>query len=158
MAIQAYAPTPTSHNIPWLCEHFCAPVIHPVTGASITQYKKLKDDPATGPLWTKAFGKEFRNLTQGDSLINTAGTDAMFVLTHEQILAIPKDRVVTYARIVVDYRPQKADPNRVRITAGGNLIKYPGELSTRSSEITTSKLIWNSVISTENAKYLTINI
>ena len=33
----------------------------------------------------------------------------------EGIKNIPKDRVVTYARIVVDYRPQKADPTRVRI-------------------------------------------
>jgi hypothetical protein len=106
----------------------------------------------------KAFGKEFGNLTQGDKHTNTASTDAMFILTHEQIRDIPKDRVVTYAHIVVDYQPQKADPNRVRITADGNLIKYPGELSTRSSEITTSKLIWNSVVSTDNAKYMTIDI
>ena len=28
-------------------EHFCAPVVHPVTGETITQYRKLKDDPAT---------------------------------------------------------------------------------------------------------------
>ena len=38
-------------------------------------------------------------------------------------------RVVTYARIVVDYRPQKADPNRVSITGRRNLIQYPGELT-----------------------------
>jgi hypothetical protein len=25
---------------------------------------------------------------------------------------------------VVDYRPQKEDPYRIRITAGGNLINY----------------------------------
>ena len=37
----------------------------------------------------------------------------------DEIKNIPKDRVVTYARIVVDYREQKKDPNRVRITAGG---------------------------------------
>ena len=85
---------PTNHSIP---EQFCAPVTHPVTGASITQYKKLKDDPATGPLWMAAFGKEFSNLTQGDKLTNTPGTNAMFILTHEQIMHIPKDRVVTYA-------------------------------------------------------------
>ena len=41
----------------------------------------------------------------------------MRFLDLEGIKNIPKDRVVTYARIVVDYRPQKKDPNRVRITA-----------------------------------------
>ena len=40
----------------------------------------------------------------------------------------------TYARIVVDFRPQKEDPNRVKITAGGNLIQYAGELTARTAD------------------------
>ena len=71
-----------------------------------------------------------------------------------EIKDIPKDRVVTYARIVVDYRPQKIDPNRVRVTAGGNLISYPFELTTRTADLTTSKLLWNSTISTKGARYM----
>ena len=55
----------------------------------------------------------------------TERTDTMRCLDFEGIKNIPKDRVVTYARIMVDYRPLKADPNRVRITAGGNLLQYP---------------------------------
>jgi hypothetical protein len=39
----------------------------------------------------------------------------------------------TYARIMVDYRPQKEDPNRIRITVGGNLITYKGDVSTRTT-------------------------
>ena len=54
-------------------------------------------------------------------------------MTIEEIKKIPGDRTVTYARIVIDYRPQKNDPNRVRITVGGNLIDYPGELTTRTA-------------------------
>ena len=72
----------------------------------------------------------------------------------DKIKTIPKDQVVTYARIVVDYRPQKKDPNRVRITAGGNLINYPFELTTRTADITTSKIMWNSTISTRGARYM----
>ena len=60
---------------------------------------------------------------------------------------------MTYARIVVDFRPQKTDPNRVRIIVGGNLIDYPYELTTRTADLTTSKVMWNSVISTPGAKY-----
>ena len=63
-----------------------------------------------------------------------------------------------YANIVVDYRPQKEDPNRVRITAGGNLIDYPGKLTTLTANLTTSKVLWNSVLSTENGKYMCIDI
>ena len=64
----------------------------------------------------------------------------------------------TYARIVVDFRPQKEDPNRVRITAGGNLIQCPGELTTRTADLTTTKIVWNSVISTEGAIYACLDV
>jgi hypothetical protein len=72
-------------------------------------------------------------------------------MSHKEIKKIPQDRTVTYARIVVDYRPQKDDPNRVRITVGGNLINYPGELTTRTANLTTAKILWNSIISTPSA-------
>ena len=36
---------------------------------------------------------------------------------------------------------------------GGNLIDYPYELTTRTADLTTTKLMWNSVISTPGAKY-----
>ena len=96
-------------------------------------------------------------LAQGDNKTGEKGTNSIFVLNHEAIANIPKDRVVTYARIVVDFRPQKKDPNRVRMTAGGNLIKYPGELTTRTADLTTSKVIWNSVLSTKDAKFMGID-
>ena len=80
------------------------------------------------------------------------------ILFPDQVLLIPNDCVVTYANIVVDYRPQKEDPNRVRIMAGGNLIIYPGELTTRTADITTPKIPWNSVLSTKNAKYMCLDI
>ena len=44
----------------------------------------------------------------------------------DEINNILNDRTVTYTRIVVDYRPQKSDPNQVRITAG-DLIFYLDE-------------------------------
>ena len=74
-------------------------------------------------------------------------------MTHEEIKCIPVYKTVTYARIVVDFRPHKTDPNRVRITVGGNLIDYPYELTTCTADLTTYKVIWNSVISTPGDKY-----
>ena len=44
------------------------------------------------------------------------------------------------------------------MTAGGNLIKYPGELMTRTADLATSKVIWNSVLSTKDAKFMGIDI
>ena len=59
---------------------------------------------------------------------------------------IPKNRTFTYGLIVVNYRAQKADPNPVRITSGGNLVTYPDDITTRTAELTTSKQIRNSVL------------
>ena len=45
------------------------------------------------------------------------------------------------------------------MTAGGNLIKdYPGELTTRTADLTTSKVLWNSVLSTPGAKFMGVDI
>ena len=131
-------------------EHMCAGVTHPVTGETITKYKKLVAMPEFTQVWETAFGKEFGNQAQGDNRTGEKGTNTLFVMDHDEIAKIPKDRTITYGRIVIDYRPQKEDPNRVRITAGGNLITdYPGDVTTRTADLTTSKILWNSVISTE---------
>ena len=77
-------------------EHFCAPVVHPITGETITQYRKLKDDPATKDVWNTAFGKEFGNMAQGDKKTGTKGTNSMFVLSHDEIRTIPADRTLIF--------------------------------------------------------------
>ena len=126
-------------------------VVHPVTKETITKYQKLIDEPLLRETWMKAMCIELGRLSQGYG--DTKGTNTIKYLSLEEIKGIPGDRTVTYARIVVDYRPQKEDPNRVRITVGGNLIDYPFELTTRTADLTTSKVMWNSVISTPGARY-----
>ena len=79
-------------------------------------------------------------------------------MNHEEINNIPTDHTVTYARRVVDYRSHKDDPNRVCITVGGNLLDYPGELTTQTADLTTTKIMWNSVISTPDVRYMCFNV
>ena len=90
--------------------------------------------------------------------MGTEGTDSIFDMTHEKTQKIPNDRVITCARLVVDYCPQKEDPNRVRLTEGGKLITYPGKLTTRTAYLTSSKLLWNSLLSTYGAEYMCVDI
>ena len=92
---------------------------------------------------------ELGRLAQGYK--DTKGTETVKFMSWKEINQIPADRTVTYARTVGDYRAQKKDPNRLRIKLGGNLIKYPYELTTRTADLTTSKIMWNSVISTPGA-------
>ena len=138
--------------------YFCAPVIHPRTGEAITQYRKLRNNPTLAEKWTTAFGREFWNLTQGDTKTGTIGENAMFVMSPEQIRKMPRDRVITYSRIVVNFRPQKSDPSRVCITSGGNLLTYPGGQSTKAGDLTTGKLLWKILLSTKNAHFMGIDI
>ena len=40
---------------------------------------------------------------------------------------------VTYGQVVAELRPQKAEPESVRISVGGNLIDYPGDKRTQTT-------------------------
>jgi hypothetical protein len=133
------------------------PAIHPVTGETFTSYRKAMKDQAIADVWMTAFGMEFGGLAQGDNKTKTKGTNAMFVMTHDDIDKL-HGKKYTYANIVLDHCPQKEDPNRIRITAGGNLIQFDDELSVRTADITTAKLHWNSVISTKNARYMCLDL
>ena len=98
-------------------------------------------------------------MAQGGDKTGQKGTNSVFVMTHKEIdNAKAAGHKWTYARVVVDYRPQKEDPNRIRIAVGGNLITYRGNTSTRTANLTTSKLLWNSVLSTEGAHYMCLDI
>jgi hypothetical protein len=115
-------------------------------------YDDLVRNPTTQKLWSGTMTKELARLSQGiDGL--TEGFNTVFSLSHKEIKNIPADCINTYACIIVDYRPQKTDPNRVHITVGGNLISYPGEVTTRTADMITSKILWNSVLSTPGACY-----
>ena len=114
---------------------------NPDTGA-IAEYPTLSTC-SDGHLWRAANIKEIRRL-----------------LATKTIAFIPRDRQprhkrATYLRVVCAYRPEKDDPHRVRWTVGGNLIDYPHDASTKTADLTTVKLLINSVLSTPGARFIT---
>ena len=62
------------------------------------------------------------------------------------------NKQATYARIVVNVRPEKDDPNRVRITAGGNRLNCYEETPTEITSLEKVKILINSVLSTKKCK------
>ena len=56
------------------------------------------------------------------------------------------------------YAPKKAEFNHTRFTVGGDRINYPGEVATPTAEMLTAKLLFNSVISTPGAKFMTMDL
>jgi hypothetical protein len=138
-------------------QEYCNGVVHPVTKETITHYRKLIKDLLLRDLWLKAMSKELHHLAQGCTGI-AKGTNTIVFLLHADICNIPSNRTVTYTRIVIKHCPQKEDPNRVCITVGGNLINYPFELTARTADMVSSKILWNSVISTKDARFAGANI
>ena len=105
-------------------------------------------DPETRKLWTGGGEKEFGRLCQGYN--ETKGKDVLrFIHKHE----VPSHKPVTYPRFTAAYRPEKADPCRIRITAGGDKLTYDGETATYGASLTTIKTHLNSVVSTPDAQY-----
>ena len=55
-------------------------------------------------------------------------------------------------------RPTKDDPNRTRITIGGNTIAYFGDTGTKTGSLKVVKGVLNSVCSRPNAQFMTVDI
>jgi hypothetical protein len=56
-----------------------------------------------------------------------------------ELTKIPKDRNITYGKIVCDYKPRKKEKN-VRLTVGGDRLDYSGDVATYTAAITTFKI------------------
>jgi hypothetical protein len=131
---------------------FAGAIVDPETGKQL-EYRDLIKNAKYEKTWIQAFIKELDQLAQGKCGVK--GTNTIFFIHKSKV---PKGRKVTYGRIVVDYRPHKADPNRARLTVGGDRIEYPYDVSTPTADLITSKLLFNSVISTEGSRFLTADI
>ena len=92
-------------KIPVKFKHYA---VHPVTGEQILSYKKLMNDPATSEVWQTAFGMDFGGMAQGDNTTGQKGTNAMFVMSGEEIAhALAAGKKFTYANPIANFRPLK---------------------------------------------------
>jgi hypothetical protein len=128
-------------------------IINEDTGNSL-EYRHLIQDDSTFPVCNKAAANECGRLAQGIGG-RIEGSNTFFFIPRQ---AVPKGKIITYGCFVVDIRPNKSETHRVRLTVGGNLIQYHGDVSTLSADITTSKCLWNSTILTEGDKYMCLNV
>jgi hypothetical protein len=117
------------------------------------EYMALMKDPRLQPLWTPGFGNECGRLFQG--IRNIPGTDTCFFI---KLTNIPKNRKITYGKIVCDYKPHKKEKECVRLTVGGDRLDYSGNITTSTADITTFKVLINSTLSTEEAAMMMMNI
>ncbi len=81
MALIKHTIVPVVHKF----EHYANPMVHLMTGDTLSSYKKLVNDPATAEVWQTTFSKDFGGMAQGNNKTGQKGTDAMFVMSHDNI-------------------------------------------------------------------------
>ncbi len=106
-----------------------------------SKYKKLL---------SKFYMKELGPLAQEGIPRVSKGTDSIIFIQSKDISHNNKHEA-TYAQIYVNYCQEMEDPNHTQVTAGGNLLHYPGNCGTPTVDMITVKLHLNSIISTKNA-------
>ncbi len=146
------------HRLPWYAANLTTAQTKPPTDAALhgnafnpdtgelAEYKELSNS-SDGLLWQASNATKIHWLAQGHG--NTPGTNTMFFIP---ISAIPQHKKATYLRIVCAHQPEKEVPHCVRWTVGGDCVKYDGNVSTKTADLVTAKLLFNSIISTTNAQ------
>ena len=122
----------------------------------LLEYRHLIKRPEYKEAWGHSFGNEIGRLAQGMPGRNKGTNTLFFIHKHD----VPPDRWkdMTYARIVCNVRPQKAETNRTRLTMGGDKINVPMDCGTPTANLLTVKLLLNSVVSTPGAKFLGLDL
>ena len=153
----AYQPSPPDAH-PLAC-----PVLDITTGKEL-EHRQLRAHPAYKETWDASYANELGRLCQGIGQSMTNATkkrvEGMDTFRPIQVHDIPAEHRgdVTYTHVVCEVRPQKEDPNRTRITIGGNRICYPGDTGTKTGSLELVKLILNDVLSTKQARFACFDI
>ena len=128
--------------------------IYDDSGKKLTLDKILKGDQAD--LWNRSTSNEFGRLAQGNKY-GIKYRDVMEFITKQEV---PKTNKVTYASFVLNYRPLKAEPWRVRLVVGGDKLPYDDDAGSPAASLIETKLLINSVISdaSKGAKFMSLDL
>jgi len=124
---------PAAHCFSWQCLQSYTSEL-----AEYAELSKRSDDP----LWQQANTAKIHYLAQGTIAI--PGTNTMFFIP---VAAIPHGHHFTYLHIICIHWPKKAIPHHVCLAAT-NCVEYLGDVSTKTTDIITDKLLFNSMVST----------
>ena len=133
-------------------ENFSGAILDDETGKYLEFCHLIKLDKYQD-IWTKSFSNELGRLAQG--IRNISGTNTIDFIPYSDV---PAQTNVKYGRIICTCRPQKDENHRTRLTVDGNLIVCLFDFSAPNYELTTAKLLFNSVISTPGSHLVTLDL
>jgi hypothetical protein len=118
------------------------------------EYRGLFADEETFPTCDREAANEFGRLAQGVG----GRIEGWKTILSIPRLAVPKGKPVTYGHFVVAICSNKETVHRVRVPTGGNLIQYPGDISTWSDYLTTSKCMPIITIYAVGTKHMCLDV
>ena len=127
-------------------------VLDSATGKT-QRYTQLIRRPGKGT-WTTDFSNDIGRLAQGEGN-RVKGKNTIFFIHHSEV---PEGKAVTYGRIFVSIRSNKAETYWVHITVGGDKLSYEGPTATQCASLITTKILLNSVVSTILALFRCVDI
>ena len=143
-AQQEHAPPP-QHHLVWA-------IIYDATG-ELLDYLQLIKHHEYKIIWQQAPANELGHLVQ--EIRDLTGTDTIkFIQKH----TVSTGHTPMCGQIVVDYWPQKMEPHKVTLHWAVTILTIQGDVSTPMADVTATKLLFNSTISTPQAQFFTLDI
>ena len=131
----------------------CNAVVDEATGDA-QEYRHLMRTPAR-KVWETSLANDLGRLAQGVGTRMPTGNSTIRFVSRQ---TVPAHKKVTYARLVAELRPHKKEVHRVRVTVGGDKLEYTGITATQTASLTTTKCLINSTLSTDRAKFMSVDI
>ena len=147
---------PTPHHIADMLYNVKHTIHHIYTEDGKKETVDSLIEGSNSKIWMRSLSNEWGRLAQGNQN-NINGTDTIdFIFQHE----VPKEKDVTYATFVCDYRPLKEEVYRIRITVGGDRLSYHEDAGSPAANLLETKIILNSTISDahKGARFMTADI
>ena len=112
------------------------------------------------PIISKWTGTPVQGIFKGCKCLKqqrVEGTDIFWIIRHKDTPHNSRNKI-TDTKVVWDYRSHKEDPNRMRITIGGNRICYPGDVSAPTGSLELVKIIINMLLSLRHAHFIAFDV
>ncbi len=137
-------------------------VLDPATGKFL-EHCQLRRDPHYKTTWDTSYANKLGQLCQGIGSVSAptsqrvVGTNTCYIIDNQDTPS-HKRKEICHTMVICEVHPEKDDPDRTRITIGGNRICYPGNVGTNTALLELVKLLHNSVLSRKGAWFSTIDL
>ena len=121
-------------------------------GDNILKYRQLINHPQLGPAGNTLSSNEFGRVAQG------VGGNRHYSLYQQRRRAKRQSYGCYICPVYVQYSTRKRRENRTRCVAGGDKINYLFDVETPTDDMLLVNKLFNSIISTKGAKFMTTDI